>query len=313
MPITKKEVEGFLKELHKLSHKEKLALRDFDKRIHTLYDHKKAIQRLIGHLDDLKRSYNVSSRRKIIDEIHFIKHEIISEFAVIIEGEVKDRDLELSLVKKEQIKYREKPDIVIEELEILAEHVSKDAERAIEGAIQLFDKKWKGSLQKTVKDVVKNMNKIMKTQSRLLLQEINALSALEREIKNGKVLSAQKLSREGEKMHDLVDKLMHVLHLEKDLVRDPFNKFLKEKSTSGRKAKIRGKQWKITLDDISRDIETFTEPFELRIYLSTLSKFNKKLAKEARGIHALTKHLETVLTEHKKKRKTLQKKLGKSI
>ena len=310
-----KEVNVFLKEIRKLTHKQKLALRDFDHRMASLYNHKKAIQRLSLVLTLLKEKDKKSVRKQILKEIKFIKHELISEFAAVIEGVIKDRDVEISLFKKEHEKYKIQTEKSMHELEILVEHHAKGGEtkqKAIEDATVLLKevrKDLKGtSIVKEIRAIVKNINTILKTQSKILINELNILSSIEQLMKSEK-FSHKEIDQAIDKVKNVIADLVYILQTEKERVIDPFNKFLKEKRTALRLAEKRGRQRQITLDDISRDIETFTEPFEVKLYISTLGKYANKISSDAQDIPELTRHIETVLHYHKKKRHDLQKAL----
>jgi len=117
MPITKKQASEFLKEIAKITHKQQLVINDFDKRMSTLYDQKKSIQALIMGLNLLKKEDRIGGRNQLLYEIQHMKHDLITEFALIIEGAVKDRDLELALVKREHDKYNERVDAIFHQFE----------------------------------------------------------------------------------------------------------------------------------------------------------------------------------------------------
>lgn len=318
MAVSKEDVQAFLKELSKLSRKQKLTLKDFDKRIGTLYDHKKAMQRLVSLFGLLKEKDTKFVRNQILGEIRFIKHEIIAEFASVIEGNIRDRDLEISLIKKQQQKYREVASIVFHDFETISTKISKGGpakQKALEKAAEILDEakellkkeKKNVSLTKEIRGITKSMNKIMKSQSKILLNELNVLASIEQMVKQSKLMTLKSIQNASKKLQAVIAKVMHILHTEKEKVIDPFNKFLKEKRSVLKLVKKRGQQKKITLADIGRDIETLTESFELHLYVSSLEKYKKKIAANAKDITPLASHIETILHRHKKNRKKFQR------
>ena len=147
----------------------------------------------------------------------------------------------------------------------------------------------------------------MKAQSKILLYEINVLNALEDMLTSHKPISAKAIDATIKKLREAIKKLMYILQTEKESIIDPFNHFLKEKRTVMRKVKKTGRKRTITFDDISRDIETLTKPSELRIYLSGLNKYAKRITKDAKDILDLSIHMEDILHYHKKHRLKFQK------
>lgn len=316
MPITKKQASEFLKEIAKITHKQQLVINDFDKRISTLYDQKKSIQALIMGLNLLKKEDRIGGRNQLLYEIQHMKHDLITEFALIIEGAVKDRDLELALVKREHDKYNERVDDIFHQFETLHEAHKKggtkktDAQQECRKMLEHINEKLKREKKSVItemKNITKNMSKIMKAQSKIVLYEINVLNVLEDMLTSHKPISAKVIDSIIKKLRESIKKLMYILQTEKESIIDPFNHFLKEKRTVMRKVKKTGRKRTITFDDISRDIETLTKPSELRIYLSGLNKYARRITKDAKDILDLYTHMEDILHYHKKHRLKFQK------
>ena len=158
-----------------------------------------------------------------------------------------------------------------------------------------------------IKNIIKNMNKILKVQSKILLAELNVLLELEQQLHSSHPVSPSTLDSSTKKLKKIMNDLMYILHTEKEKVIDPFNHFLKEKRSIMKKLRKRSHQATITFEDISKDIETFTEPQELRLYFAGLSRYSQKIAKNARDITHLTSNIESILHFHKKKRHAFQK------
>jgi len=316
MPITKKQASEFLKEIAKITHKQQLVINDFDKRMSTLYDQKKSIQALIMGLNLLKKEDRIGGRKQLLYEIQHMKHDLITEFALIIEGAVKDRDLELALVKREHDKYDERVDAIFNQFETLHEAHKKggakktDAQQKCCKMLEHINeelKQEKKSVITEMKNITKNMSKIMKAQSKIVLYEINVLNTIEDMLTSHMPLSAKAVDVTIKKLREAIKKLMYILQTEKESIIDPFNHFLKEKRTVMRKVKKTGRKRTITFDDISRDIETLTKPSELRIYLSGLNKYARRITKDAKDILDLATNMEDILHYHKKHRLKFQK------
>jgi len=313
MPITKKQASEFLKEIAKITYKQQLVINDFDKRMSTLYDQKKSIQALIMGLNLLKKEDRTGGRNQLLNEIQHMKHDLITEFALIIKGAVKDRDLELALVKREHDKYNEKVDAIFQQFETLNEARGAKKTDAQQKCCKILEhineelKREKKSVITEMKNITKNMSKIMKAQSKILLYEINVLNTIEDMLTSHMPLSAKAIDAAIKKLREAIKKLMYILQTEKETIIDPFNHFLKEKRTVMRKVKKTGSKRTITFDDISRDIETLTKPSELRIYLSGLNKYARRIAKDAKNILDLSTHMEDILHYHKKHRLKFQK------
>jgi len=313
MPITKKQASSFLKEIAKITHKQQLVINDFDKRMSTLYDQKKSIQALIMGLNLLKKEDRIGGRNQLLYEIQHMKHDLITEFALIIEGAVKDRDLELALVKREHDKYNERVDAIFHQFETFREARGAKKTDAQQECCKILEhineklKREKKSVITEMKNITKNMSKIMKAQSKILLYEINVLNTLEDMLTAHKPISTKVIDGIIKKLRESIKKLMYILQTEKESIIDPFNHFLKEKRTVMRKVKKTGRKKTITFDDISRDIETLTKPSELRIYLSGLNKYARRITKDAKDILDLSTHMENILHYHKKHRLKFQK------
>ncbi len=306
----KRFVLGFSKKLDTMTSQQKKSILDFDRRIHTLYDHKKYIREL-GMLVKEYEIKGLSAKPKILAQVDKILKEILVEFNDYIKEEIKDEETAalMSEKKKEainvvqQIDFQESEDLKKFAANVAGDQLKKNVIEYFNNIKQKIKDESVGlSLEKHFDKILEEQKHILAQQKKFLIAEYKTLLDVKKAVlgnttgikgfiqKKGyyNVGAVQRAFIDLKKNYEGV---YSTLIGENERVIKPFNKYLKSERTMIKKLSKYEDNAEITYYDVSRDLQTMTRADEVRLYFDTLDSMLQaghiKLIKESLGEKAM--------------------------
>lgn len=283
----KEEEKRFFEIVLGLDEEIKKQIENFETRIYSLYDLKKYARLFTGLTTKLRKDYenlqnNNSEEPKIKANIQIHIKELLKKIEEIENFISKNYN---SLAPKELAEKIDQEEEMIsgwitqkqEEIKTLrSNYLLKDSQKKISELIKHINEEIAHeasdiTLDKKLQEVLTDFEKIIRNQKNQLKGIYNKLEELKDYLINFETDSLDVIIRYANEIIALIQELEREVRTEKRRVINPMYKLLRQKRREIRIInRLKNKKTKITRDDITRDISTFTQSSETNYYLNSL-------------------------------------------
>ncbi len=271
--------------LRQFGEQEQQIILHFQERMSSIYLHRKYVAQLLAQSKALRSHDEPGARLELQRLSKRIKGEVLTKFGDVIQYEQEEETLlgqEAAVVDAEK-------SVLQKELGMLAtgDVIGDAARKKVKAAIKTLQKALEhegtaGTIISELKEILKNLRTIIKTQKDLLALEMQALEVFEKAPQLD-VEGARQLRDAEELLEGVVYSLEQSIRREKNECLGPLNKYLKKKmSIATTVHDLVKSQPRITIKDIKKDLRQFTKPEEITEYMRELFEHAHLLDAEAR-------------------------------